>query len=199
MSPKTSLPLTMELGLLGYLRHGPLHGYQIHQRLLEPDGPGMVWRIKQAQLYAHLGKLEENGLIQSTLQPQETRPTRRVYRLTKEGQDAYDKWVVFPVSTPRRIRQEFLVKLYFAKWENQQTAIDLIDNQFLVCQGWLELHQKQLTTAPAGSFPLVVYQYRLGQIHATLAWLEQLRSDASTNSIPQYRVNNDDESEPIPQ
>ena len=68
-----------------------------------------------------------------------------------------------------------MVKLYFAQLENRQTAIDLIDEQFSVCQGWLEMHQKQLTAEPAGSFNKVVYKYRLGQVQATLAWLQQLK------------------------
>jgi DNA-binding PadR family transcriptional regulator len=174
--------LAIEHALLGFLQQGPLHGYQIHQRLQAPAGPGLVWRIKQAQLYAHLGKLEGNGLIQGELQAQETRPTRRVYRLTEKGQAAYAKWVVSPVNTPRQIRQEFLVKLYFAQRENQQTAIDLIDKQLSACMGWLEMHQKQLTAAPKGSFSWAVYNYRQGQIQAALVWLEQLKQESKVDN-----------------
>jgi DNA-binding PadR family transcriptional regulator len=177
----SSRPLNIELALLGYLHSGPLHGYQIHQRLLEPDGPGLVWQVKQAHLYALLGKLEEAGLIQSALQAQETRPTRRVYRLTKEGQVAFLNWLITPVTTPRQIRQEFLVKLFFARRENEPTIITLIDNQLSVCQRWLDTYQKQLTAAPTGSFSLVVQQYRLGQIQAAWVWLQQLKSDAQKN------------------
>jgi PadR family transcriptional regulator, regulatory protein AphA len=177
MSPMISRPLTIELALLGYLRLDPLHGYQIHQRLQELDGPGLVWRLKQAQLYALLGKLEDNGLLLSTLQAQETRPTRRVYRLTEKGRTAYEKWLSSPVSTPRQIRQEFMVKLYFAKRENPQTVSDLIDNQLSVCQGWLDLHQEQLVAVPSGSFSWIVYNYRLEQIHATLGWLQQTKAE----------------------
>ena len=176
MTPMTSRPLTIELALLGYLCPGPLHGYQIHQRLLEPDGPGSVWRLKQAQLYALLGKLEENGLLQSVLQAQETRPTRRVFQLTDEGRTAYDKWVSSPVSTPRQIRQEFMVKLYFANLENQQPLMELIDNQLLVCQGWLESHTKQLDNTSKRPFIWSVNSYRLGQIQATLVWLQELKA-----------------------
>lgn len=176
MSPMTSRPLTKELALLGYLRSGPLHGYQIHQCLLQPDGPGMVWRLKQAQLYALLGKLEEAGFIQSSLQAQETRPTRRVYQLTAQGQAAYNKWLLSPVNTPRQIRQEFLIKLYFAQQEKDETVSVLVDNQLSVCQSWLDLFRDQLATTPVDSFMHIVCQYRLGQIQATFAWLQQLKN-----------------------
>ena len=173
MSPMTSRPLTIELALLGLLRPGPLHGYQIHQRLLEQNGPGFVWRLKQAQLYALLGKLEEVGFVQSALQAQETRPTRRVYQLTTEGHAAYNKWLISPVNNPRQIRQEFLIKLYFAQLEKEETVSVLVANQLSVCQSWLDLYIAQLATTPVDSFKYIVCQYRLGQIQATFAWLLQ--------------------------
>jgi DNA-binding PadR family transcriptional regulator len=174
-----SRPLTIEFTLLGYLRAGPLHGYQLYQCLQEPGGLGQVWRIKQAHLYALLGKLEEAGFIQGALQVQETRPVRRVYQLTLEGQETYNKWVITPVNTPRQIRQEFLAKLYFAQREGEKTILTLVDNQLTVCLHWLERHHEQLITAPGETFKQVVWRYRLGQIQATLAWLQQLKSDAS--------------------
>ena len=181
MSPMKSPPLSIELGLLGYLRSGPFHGYQIHQHLQKYDGPGLVWRVKQAQLYAQLGKLAEAGYIQCSLQAQETRPTRRVYQLTEIGKEVFEQWVVTPVSTPRQIRHEFMVKLYFAQRENPQTVITLINNQLSLCQHWLAMRHEQLTTSPAGSFSHLIGQYRLGQIQATLSWLQQLKSDLSKN------------------
>ncbi|MGW8250894.1 MAG: PadR family transcriptional regulator, partial [Anaerolineales bacterium] len=142
-----------------------------------PDGPGLVWRLKQAQLYALLGKLEENGLLLSTLQAQETRPTRRVYRLTDKGERTYEDWLSSPVSNPRQIRQEFMVKLYFAKREPQPPLRALIDSQLSVCERWLESHERQFKNATEGSFRWTVTAYRLGQIQATQAWLVQLKEE----------------------
>lgn len=177
MSPMTSRPLSIELGLLGYLHDGPLHGYQIYQSLREVDGLGQVWRIKQAQLYALLSKLEGAGYLQSRLQAQEVRPTRRIYQLTARGEATYESWLLSPVNTPRQMRQEFMVKLFFAKREGQQKASALIDNQLAVCRHWLEKHQEQGASSPAESFNQAVQQYRLGQIQAHLTWLEQIKPD----------------------
>ena len=175
MSPMVRQPLTLEHGLLGYLQQGPLHGYQIYQLICDPGGLKTVWRLKQAHVYALLARLEEAGYIAGAIQQQEARPAKKNYTLTSTGEAAFHSWLGTPVVTPRQIRQEFMVKLYFAQLENRQTAIDLIDEQFSVCQGWLEMHQKQLTAEPAGSFNKVVYKYRLGQVQATLAWLQQLK------------------------
>ena len=103
MSPMISRPLTIELALLGYLRPEPLHAYQIHQLHLSPDGLGQVWRLKQAQLYALLAKLEEADFVRSMIQVQETRPNRRMYQLTVHGEDVYENWLVIPVIWETRI------------------------------------------------------------------------------------------------
>jgi DNA-binding PadR family transcriptional regulator len=103
--------LTIEHALLGILQQGPLHGYQLHQRLSDPAGLKRVWYVKQAQLYALLWKLEEAGYITSSIQQQETRPPRRVFHLTDSGDEAFKTWLYSPVQRPRQVRQEFQAKL----------------------------------------------------------------------------------------
>ena len=56
MSPKISHPLTVELGLLGYLHQAPC---TVTKSTTLKRGPGLVWRLKQAQLYALLARFEE--------------------------------------------------------------------------------------------------------------------------------------------
>ena len=126
MSPNVRHSLSIELALLGFLRQGPLHGYQIHQQLSGPSGLSQVWRLKQSQLYALLARLDEAGYISGTLQAQESRPARRVYSLTPLGEAIYLEWVRSPVSVPRQIRQEFLTKLYFARREGVQAYAELV-------------------------------------------------------------------------
>src|SRR4051812_40584710 len=97
MSPMVRLPLTTEHALLGFLRQQPMYGYEIHQQLSESAGLGLVWRLKQSQLYALLGKLEQEGYIVATLEAQDARPPRKVYRLTGSGHLAFLEWVQTPV------------------------------------------------------------------------------------------------------
>jgi len=173
MSPMTARPLNIELALLGYLWREPLHGYQIHQRLREPDGPGQVWRLKQAQLYALLEKLEEAGLIEGAMQVQEARPARRVYRLTPTGQETFATWLKTPVDTPRQMRQEFHVKLYFAQLEGKDACASLLAAQRQACQKWLAAHQALADRDRTDStYTWLVDQYRVGQIQAILDWLD---------------------------
>jgi PadR family transcriptional regulator AphA len=173
MSPMIRQPLTVELALLGFLREGPLHGYEIHRRLSDPAGLGEVWRLKQSHLYALLTRLAEEGYLTSTLESQETRPNRRRYRLTRVGRSTFRAWVRAPVSRGRDIRLDFLTRYFFAEREGRAVAERLIQAQRTICQDWLRQQQRQAESArEARPFEWKVCQFRLGQIEAMLTWLD---------------------------
>ena len=74
MSPMVKAPLTMEYALLGFLRDEPMHAYEMYQQLHETEALGLVWRIKQSQLYALLARLEETGYLTTVTAPQRDAP-----------------------------------------------------------------------------------------------------------------------------
>jgi len=166
------IPLTVELALLGFLREGSLHGYEIHRRLSDPAGLGLVWKLKQSHLYALLARLEEEGYLTSTVKPQETRPPRKLFRLTKTGNGAFLDWVQAPVPHGRNLRLDFLTKYYFAEREGPKVLARLMKRQRTACQDWLRA-QQALADAARDTRPYEwqVCQFRIGQIEAMLSWL----------------------------
>jgi DNA-binding PadR family transcriptional regulator len=173
MSPMVRQPLTIEYALLGFLRQQPRHGYEIYQHLSDPTGLGLVWRLKQSRLYGLLAKLEEEGYLVTTLEPQETRPTRKIFELTGQGREAFLAWVERPVEHGRRLRLDFLAKLYFARREGPAVAQRLIEQQRTACHSWLAEQQEQAEglqdTQP---YDWLVHQFRVNQIQAMLDWLD---------------------------
>jgi PadR family transcriptional regulator AphA len=173
MSPMVRRSLTIEYALLGFLQQGPMHGYQLHQQLNDPDGLGRIWRLKQARLYALLDRLEEDGHISSSLQQQENRPRRRIFQMTAQGQNAFQEWLSTPVQTPREMRQEFQAKLYFSQLAGCEASLLLIAVQRQVCQQWLASHKPSANdNAIEKSYAWLVDEFRIGQIQATLDWLD---------------------------
>lgn len=173
MSPMVSRPLTIEIALLGYLTEGPRHGYQIHRSLMEPNGLRRIWWLKQAQLYALLGKLEEAGYLSASIETQEKRPARRMFRLTPKGEEIFRNWLESPVERPRQMRQEFQVKLYFACREGREVCRRLIEEQRHTCCKWLAANDAMSVDYSIGQAHLwLTDQYRIGQIQAMLNWLD---------------------------
>ncbi|NMB68227.1 MAG: PadR family transcriptional regulator [Chloroflexi bacterium] len=170
-------PPGMEMALLGYLRQGPIHGYQLHQLVNDPDGLGPIWNLKQSQLYALLSKLEQDAYIQSEVEAQEpARPPRKILHLTPVGKTAFEQWMRSPVRSHYMMRQEFLAKIYFARQEGTKPIRTLVNVQRALCQQWLDSLSAE--AVEPNSFPWVLRQYRVGQIQADLDWLEnQIKED----------------------
>ena len=93
MSPMVRRPFTIELGLLGFLQHGPLHGYQIYQQISSRAGLQNVWKLKQAHVYALLAGWKNPDTSLDRSNSKMTRPAKRVYTLTPAGVDAFYGWL----------------------------------------------------------------------------------------------------------
>ena len=175
MRPLLQSPLTIEHTLLGFVRLEPLHGYEIHRRLIETPELRLVWRMKQSRLYALLARLESEGLLRATHEPQDGRPPRKVFHLTPEGEDAFGRWLVEPVRLPREMRLEFMLKLYFAGEEGPEIVGRLIHGQQAECERWLVTWTGDETAA--GTFGRAVRLYRRKHIEAIRDWLAALGSE----------------------
>ncbi len=173
MSPMVSSPLTTEHALLGFLYKNPTHGYDIHQRLSDPAGLGLVWHVKQNQLYALLGKLERKGFVTTQLEPQDNRPPRKIFNLTAAGQEAFLAWIGQPVEHGRKLRLDFLAKLYFAQRQGPTITEYLIEQQRLACRDWLAGEQtKAAELKDTNPYDWLVHEFRVGQMQAILTWLD---------------------------
>ena len=93
MSPRKRIRQTSDYILLGLLSRQPMHGYELHKEIILLEGIGMVWRIKQSQLYALLEKLENESLLTAELVSGEMRPDRKEYHLTPLGEEVFQAWV----------------------------------------------------------------------------------------------------------
>ena len=171
MSRERKSPLGTEIALLGLLRARPMHGYEIHQRLSAPTGLGLIWRVKQAQLYALLDRFEMEGYVAATLEPQEKAPPRKVLNLTPKGSEAYEGWVRSPVPSTRTMRIDFLAKLYLTQQEHPEVRCALIDAQRQTCQVWLARLKQQAMDAGT-PFDVTVWRFRIAQVEALLGWLD---------------------------
>lgn len=178
-----------EYALLGLLWNEPRHGYELHRAFASDQELGAICRLEQSQLYAFLKKLEHLGYLESTLEPQEGRPPRRLVGLTRKGRQIFRQWIEAPVPRPRDVRLPFLLKLYFARAFGTETILTLITRQIEACEAFL----KKLQEGPPGTdvnssaalqdFRSIVHQARIRQIEATIGWLAELQGQAEAIAL----------------
>jgi len=105
--------LSLGNALLGLLNYNPMTGYDLKKIFDHPMG--FFWVAQMSQIYRELNKLEKKGLVKSEVEPQEKRPDRKVYQLTKEGKKTFLDWLnKFPDQLSETSRSRFLMRIFFS-------------------------------------------------------------------------------------
>jgi DNA-binding PadR family transcriptional regulator len=181
---KKSSAHTLEYILLGLIREQPDHGYALFERLRNTKELSLIWQVKRSKLYYLLDKLESDRLLTSSVRSQGPYPDRNVYQITPEGDELLQIWLHAPVLSSRYVRLAFLSKLYFVMREDPSQAVELINNQIEVCQGWVKNLEDQLPELEEDEFiNHQVYQFRIGQVNSMIQWLIGCRDTIPGKSL----------------
>ena len=159
-----------EYVLLGSLMSGPKHGYEIMQ--FTEKALGETWFVGTSQLYALLKRLQQQGLVQSTLEHQNARPSKRIFTISPEGKSAFLKWLHAPTRHVRDFRIEFMAKLFFFYHLLIPGGIKLIDTQIELLKK-VRLKIKKNQSAEIDSYNRLVYSFKLVTVEVRLKWLSQ--------------------------
>ena len=182
--PRRATPISIENVILALLFESPLHGYELHHRISQMPGISKIWNIKQALFYSKLERLEVGGFIEQLhLQKEEGAADRVVFQLTTQGKESLLEWTSTPVRKARDIRQAFLGKLIIARRFGQDQALELVQKQREVCQGWYDHLVSDLPAVNSQAMDdLIVHSYRLYRDRATLHWLDYLDGQIRNNA-----------------
>ncbi len=92
-------------------------------------GGDVNWEVKPAQIYTTLERLAEAGLVECSSDLGEgEEPSRRVYRITAQGEAALQKWFSSGV-VPEHQHDEFFVKLIIGLVSGRADPQRLIQTQ----------------------------------------------------------------------
>lgn len=96
--------------VLGMLMSGPRSGYDLKKDFEEQISG--FWSESLGQIYPALAALKQEKLVAVTSRRGPGRPERKVYRITKKGEEAFRHWLLQPAE-PIRWRNELLLKVFF--------------------------------------------------------------------------------------
>lgn len=178
--------------ILGLLHHEPLSGYDIRKRI--ENSIGYFWDAGYGQIYPSLRKMADEGLVTAETEKNEGRPDRKVYALTKKGEDALRKWLEEPAAR-EHVRYEILLKLFFGGLVPAERNIETIQDFQERYQGelaTLELYSRDLRQVlTQGQDHLYYYLTLLFGQHiyrAYLTWAEEavgLLRDTAAKAKPE--------------
>jgi PadR family transcriptional regulator AphA len=161
---------SIEYVLLGSLMPGPRHGYEIMQFL--DSSLDSTWRVGTSQLYALLKRLEQEGRLRSSMETQETRPSKRVFSLTEAGRKGFLDWVTTPTTRIRHFRLEFMSKLFFFYLLHLNGGLELVESQIRVMKRQRdEIEERERREKEP--FLKLVYGFKRGTVEGYLRWLSE--------------------------
>ena len=163
--------------VLGVVARNPegIHGYAVRrqgERLL-----GHFWRLNFGEVYRILDRLAADGLIEQVADGAES--SRKVYRITPQGRESLDDYVVTPqTDAPRALRQELAVKLLFATPATLPRLLALVARQreaYLQELTKIATARRKARCAPFDAFVtrLLIDGAELAA-RAEVAWLDQV-------------------------
>ena len=164
--------LSPEMTLLGLLYGGPMHGYDLHRKVV--TDLGQVWHLSQSQAYAILKRLEKQGDISAEEIPQEKLPARLLLNMTAQGRRRFLDWLDTPSGgSTRAIRMEFVTRLYFVQMYFPEKITAIFNAQKEETRKHIQRLQTALDTLPDDQiYNRMSLELRLDQLKTTLDWLD---------------------------
>ena len=162
--------------ILGMLRLGPRSGYDVKQFV--DNSTRFFWAASYGQIYPELRRLLEAGLIEAEAETPDGR-RRKVYRLTAAGEQALHDWLVAPVEPSYELRDESLLKLFFADALTTEEALEIVRamrRRHATVVERLRAIAPEAQSAPV-RFPHVVLQGGLALHGRVVDWCDELERD----------------------
>lgn len=133
--------MPLDHAILAFLDFQPMSGYDLKKSF--DNSVGHFWSAAQSHIYKALEKLEEQELVASKIIPQEGKPNRKEYHITKAGQAELKIWLSTPLPLSP-VREAWMIQLFFAhSLSNEQIAELIKTRRNEVAKAIEELDQAQ--------------------------------------------------------
>jgi DNA-binding PadR family transcriptional regulator len=146
--------------ILGLLQQQERTGYDLKTECFD-DCIAHLWQADQAQIYRTLDKLEAQGWIICTVEIQQDRPNRKVYRITEAGTAQFVQWLQTHQPLPV-LREPLLVQLYFAAQLPNQAIVHLLEQEIAARQQ--KLAECEVIGVPSLDDPVAAREQRMHRL-----------------------------------
>jgi DNA-binding PadR family transcriptional regulator len=99
----------IEILILGVLRNGPVHGYELKRRVQRPT----LRPLSNNSLYPLLKRFEERGAVTHRAESAPGRPARKVYAITEAGHALFHELITTLTPDEAGRDEDFLLRVGF--------------------------------------------------------------------------------------
>jgi DNA-binding PadR family transcriptional regulator len=155
-----------ELLLLGVLRQGEMHGYQLHDFI--ERSLAFCTDLKKPTAYFLLDKMAASGWVSVKEAREGNRPQRRVYRMTEEGEAVFQRLLRENLADFTAAKTSSDIGLAFVDALPKHESLRLLEQR----RDTLARQLSETEEAPlhAGG-PQLLIEHQLSYLRNELAWL----------------------------
>lgn len=133
---------TIGYAILTSLAHHPHTGYELSQLMGPPKN--FIWEAQHSQVYPTLRVLTRHGYVMFTDIQQESRPDKKLYKITDRGLEALQVWArKGPTHVP--VRDEFSLKMAAVRFLPPREAVAVLARQIDFVNGEIEAIELHLS------------------------------------------------------
>ena len=157
-----------EMLLLGLLRNGEMHGYQLNDYIERTLS--FCADVKKATAYFLLDKMEGRGWVTVTEQREGNRPPRKVYHLTPSGEVEFQRLLRENLATFSSARSAADIGLAFLGALDPREARQLLQQR----RAALSIELDGIRAAPQhGSGVQLLINHQIHYLDSELRWLDE--------------------------
>jgi DNA-binding PadR family transcriptional regulator len=169
---------TTELSVLGLLTMGEHSGYDLQKRA--EASVGYLWTAAKSQIYAVLPRLVEAGLAKVRHVEQGSRPDKQVYRITKQGREAFRAWLEEPVDDRPGGRSTFLLKVFFGGDMSREALVAHIERKREEAARELAEYREiedEIRDEASSYYGYVTLRWGIAQAEAWIEWADEILAE----------------------
>jgi PadR family transcriptional regulator AphA len=173
---------TSSFAVMGLLATwGPMTPYELKKAI--DSSIGYFWSFPRAQLYVEPERLKELGLVSEEREHEGRR--RHTYALTQAGKTALREWLTSDVGAPVELRDQGLLKLFFACELPREQVITLARAQAATHRARLAEYERisaELPNDSKAAFSRATL--RMGQLYeeASITFWEEIAANPPRNT-----------------
>jgi DNA-binding PadR family transcriptional regulator len=163
--------------LLGLLEIEPMSGYDLGLNIRA--SVGHIWNESYGQIYPNLKRLAAEGFVTAKTERQKGKPDRRIYSVTKKGQERLAKWLAVEPQ-PEIARNELLLKVFFGAQVPAEVLIGfverMVEREGAVLKELTRLEHEEIAQSqhyPGAPYWKMAARFGQMELKAHLRWAEE--------------------------
>src|SRR5208337_3987274 len=140
--------MSLKFALLGLLAESPKYGYEIKRQF--EGALGNVWSVSYGQLYPTLRRLSELAWVTKRTEPGKKAAEKNIYSITEKGRRKLDEWLVKPMRSTYRVKDEFTLRFLFFSKLSPASVLEYLKGYQKKTREQREDFRRTLESLPAG-------------------------------------------------